>query len=31
MLTILFIAYTNYCFLVLGSDIELRRQEWEGS
>jgi hypothetical protein len=29
MHTILFIAYTNYCFLVLGSDIEIRRQEWE--
>ena len=31
MQAILFIAYKNYCFLVLGNDIEIRRLDWEGS
>ena len=28
--TIVFIAYKNSCFLVLGSEIEIRKEGWEG-
>ena len=28
--TIVFIAYKNSCFLVLGSEIEIRKGGWEG-